>query len=344
MKKIWMHLKDTLQDAKHWLVVIALLLLTFIFLAWLAYPESFSNLVTLMVGLSFALILVPFLLVDQQSQQIDAAMERFAQEPNHANENELCQLLTKKEAKRVREMGAIIRQKEDDNNQQLQLNKHYEAYIEEWVHEIKKPTALLTLVLANREQEMSALVQQRLVHVRNQLDTDVEKILYFARLSASHQDYLFQRLNLQQLCQEAVEEQASLLEEANFNLNLPENTAMILTDRKSLLFMLSQIINNSVKYTAKIQPQITFAIDTADDICLSISDNGPGVPAEDLPFIFDRSFSGESKKATGIGLYLVQEMAAHLAIEVTAESPPGQGLTITLVMPKVNLGETYQET
>lgn len=337
MKKIWNYLKDTLTDAKQWLLVIFLLLITYIFLAWLAYPESFRNLVTLMVALSCTLIILPFLLMHHKDQLVDEAMVRFLHEPNQANEDKLCRLMTKVEAKRVRALGEIIRQKEDENNQQLRLNKHYESYIEEWVHEIKKPMALLTLVLTNREQEMSPLVQQRLVHVRNQIDADVEKIVYFARLSASHQDYLFQSLDLQKLCQEAVEEQASLLEEAGFTVIFPKNTAMILADKKSFLFMLGQVINNSVKYVGKIQPQILFAIDIADDIRLSISDNGPGIPTEDLPFIFDKSFSGESKKATGIGLYLVQEMADNLAIGVKAESSPGEGLTITFIMPKVNL-------
>lgn len=333
MKKIL----DFILDAKYWLLAILLLLVTFIFLAWIAYPDFFNNLVTLMLVLSIVIILIPMFLYYLKEQQVEDCMRNYLREPNQRHEDELCQLLTSTEAKRIRALGQIIRQAEDDNNQQLLLNQHYESYIEEWVHEIKKPTSLLSLVIANREEEMSELVQQRLIHVRNQIDSDVEKILYFARLNASHQDYIFQRLDLHQICREAVEEQASLLEEAKFSVVLPQQSASVLSDKKSLLFILGQIINNSVKYTQSEQPEIRFDVNEAQDIRLSISDNGPGVEAEDLPFIFDKSFSGESVKGTGIGLYLVKEMADKLAINIYAESRLDKGLTIILTFPKVEV-------
>lgn len=333
MKKIL----SFISDAKYWLLAILLLLVTFIFLAWIAYPEYFNNLVTLMLVLSIVIILIPMFLYYRKEQKVEDSMRNYLREPNQHHEDELCQQLTSTEAKRIRALGQVIRQAEDENNQQLLLNQHYESYIEEWVHEIKKPTSLLSLVIANREEEMSELVQQRLIHVRNQIDSDVEKILYFARLNASHQDYIFQWLDLQQVCREAIEEQRSLIEEAQFSVVLAQQSASVLSDKKSLLFILGQIINNSVKYTQADQPEIRFDVNEAQEIRLSISDNGPGVPAEDLPFIFDKSFSGESIKGTGIGLYLVKEMADKLAINIYAESRLNIGLTVILTFPKVKV-------
>ena len=89
---------------------------------------------------------------------------------------------------------------------QVELNKQaielvdYENYIEGWVHEIKKPLSLMTLVLDNRSEEMSPLVRQRMLHIRNQMLGDIERILYFARLGATHKDYIFESINLLSFC------------------------------------------------------------------------------------------------------------------------------------------------
>ncbi|GAB6172184.1 MAG: ATP-binding protein [Ruminiclostridium sp.] len=79
--------------------------------------------------------------------------------------------------------------------------------------------------------------------------------------------------------------------------------------------------------------------ETLDQIILNISDNGPGVPSADLPFIFDKGFTGEGGnypgRATGMGLFLVRKMAQDLAIDIDAKSEPSLGLTISLIFPRV---------
>ncbi len=76
-----------------------------------------------------------------------------------------------------------------------------------------------------------------------------------------------------------------------------------------------------------------------DGIILNIRDNGPGVPPADLPFIFDKGFTGERGNylgmATGMGLFLVQRMAQDLAIGLEAKTGPDSGLTISLIFPDV---------
>ena len=69
-------------------------------------------------------------------------------------------------------------------------------------------------------------------------------------------------------------------------------------------------------------------------------DNGNGVPAEDLPFIFDKGFTGyhpDRQKATGMGLYLVRKYASALNIDVRTETSLLNrfGFGIELVFPVV---------
>ena len=81
------------------------------------------------------------------------------------------------------------------------------------------------------------------------------------------------------------------------------------------MFILGQIISNSVKYAEKkSSPFLQFSINEAsqsEEIILSINDNGMSIPISDLPFVFDKGFTGDTgsylSRSTGMGLYLVQK-------------------------------------
>lgn len=219
----------------------------------------------------------------------------------------------------------------------------YENYIEKWAHEIKKPLSLMTLLLDNRKGEMSPLVHTRMLYVRDYARQSVEQILYFSRLGAVHKDYCFEQLSVLETCREAVEDNFSLLEEAGFSVVYTGDDRNAVSDKKGFMFILGQIISNSVKYAGKNPaPTIQFSVaDHADsgEIILSISDNGTGIPVSDLPFVFDKGFTGDTgsylSRSTGMGLYLVRQMANDLTLKVSIFSNANGGTTVTLMFPKV---------
>ena len=137
---------------------------------------------------------------------------------------------------------------------------------------------------------------------------------YFSRLGATHKDYYFEPLSILRTCREAVEDNVTLLEEAGFSIEFLGNEYQIISDKKGLMFILGQIISNSVKYAEKkSSPFLQFSINEAsqsEEIILSINDNGMSIPISDLPFVFDKGFTGDTgsylSRSTGMGLYLVQ--------------------------------------
>ena len=81
---------------------------------------------------------------------------------------------------------------------------------------------------------------------------------------------------------------------------------------------------------------------TGKQVMLTVEDNGIGIPAHELPRIFDRGFTGSNGRArggsTGMGLYLCRKLAGFLEIQIQADSREGQGTVITLAFPaKENL-------
>ncbi|MDR3053146.1 MAG: HAMP domain-containing histidine kinase [Coriobacteriales bacterium] len=332
-----------LRAAKVWLGVFLLADALFILFAWLAYPAVFVVLVSLMLVLSLLLAAIPVAVSYYRQGRASAAFDTFLLEPEQAHEDILCRTLPATSRPLIRRLGQALRAQQATLNQaKLQLSD-YETYIESWVHEIKTPLALMTLLLDNRSDEVSPLVKQRLQHVHDHMREDVENILYFARLGAAHKDYILEPLDLLAACRRAVEEHQALLDEAQLTVKLEGQELRVMCDRRGLGFILSQIIGNSVKYAGGggRQPLLHFAVqrDLARDmIVLAIRDNGVGVSAADLPFLFDKGFTGETGRggrATGMGLFLARRMADDLAIGLEAQSEQGEGFTAVLRFPTV---------
>ena len=326
-----------------WLITLVCLDLFFVFLAWVAYPGDFLNLVGLMIFVSFVALVIPFACAIHRRSKIDTAFRRFLLEPDDTNEYLLCESTPASMHTYIHELAHHLRtQLEYVNEQQLKITD-YESYIENWVHEIKKPLSLMTILLDNRKVEMSPLVHTRMLYVRDHVRQNVEQILYFSRLGAAHKDCYFEPILILETCREAVEDNLSLLEEAQFSVTYSGNDCNVISNKKGFMFILGQIISNSVKYAVKdTAPTIQFSVTDnpeSGQITLSVSDNGTGIPASDLPFVFDKGFTGDAgsflSRSTGMGLYLVQKMAKDLAIDLQITSQLSCGTTIILMFPKV---------
>lgn len=335
---------DCLYAYKQWFLMLVATSLLFSFLAWLAYPETFNVLVGLMIVFTLAMVSLSVFIINKKQKIIEAAFQDFLLETNEANEERLCRVSPKTHWSYIRSMGGIIRSYQSELNDQVIELTDYENYIEGWVHEIKKPLSLMTLVLDNRSDEMSPLVRKRMLHIRDQMLGDVERILYFARLGAVHKDYIFESISLLAVCKQTIEDHQTLLDESGFQIQFIGEDMEILSDCKGLAFILEQLIFNSTKYVVQNQdnPILKFEMvydEVSEQTILHISDNGPGVSEEDLPFIFDKGFTGGrgtyTRQATGMGLFLVSMMANDLAIQLDAKSELDSGLTISLIFPHV---------
>ncbi len=124
------------------------------------------------------------------------------------------------------------------------------------------------------------------------------------------------------------------MEEKNFSVHAENIHGTIYTDYRSFEFILSQIIANAVKYSTE-NPELCISMrkdDTGN--VLFIADNGCGVKACDLSHIFEKGFTGDSgdtrKKSTGMGLYLVKQLADDLNIDIEIKSDWMKGCEVAL--------------
>ena len=336
-------MKMFLKRIGHWLILLLLTDLTFILLTWLLRPDAMKSICLFILLFTAIIIGVGYFLQCRTRKRKINAVDSFLNDPNEATKQALIVALDDSWVHVIETVyERLKKQNADLNEKQLNL-QNYQEYIEAWTHEIKTPMSLMTLVLENHKDEMSPYVYSRMEHSRRQISEDVEKILYYARLQTAHVDYNFTRFRLDECAEEVIREFASLLEEKQIDLVTKWNPTTVVSDRKILAFMISQLLSNAVKYAAKKDGQVfvsTWQDHENHKIHLCVRDNGAEVPPEDAPFIFEKGFTGnhpERQKSTGMGLYLVKKYAEAISAEVSLENefPTGSGFGIELILPCV---------
>lgn len=121
----------------------------------------------------------------------------------------------------------------------------------------------------------------------------------------------------------------------NIIVNIPDNIA-VFADRAHFYNMLGNLIDNAVKYSGDKPCDISIQAEIqANEICLSVADNGIGISEACLPHIFDKFYrvpSGNlhNVKGYGLGLYYVKDMMTKHGGWVSVKSQPGKGTTFTL--------------
>ena len=216
-------------------------------------------------------------------------------------------------------------------------NQEYREYIEMWVHEIKTPITSAHLIIENDKNISTIRIDDEL----NKIDHFVEQALFYARSTTLEKDFKIEKTTLKILVQEALKSYSKQIIEAHGrpvfeNLDIP-----VFADRKWCVFIIGQIIANSVKY-AKENLILTFEGSSFDNGCsLSVSDKGIGITEADIPRIFDKGFTGENGrkfgKSTGIGLYLCRKLCRKMNMEISVASSLENGTTVKIMFPKENL-------
>lgn len=306
----------------------------FVIILWLSDIQIFmmlSGLVVMASILLFASIIV--ILCKRENDRMELFRD-FISDPTMCNEERLLCAISKEEGEAIKLLAFILREYKTKNSNMADALQDYEEYVEAWAHEAKTPLSLLTMLLDNRRDEISLPLQAKLDYVRSQFQESIAQILYYARLKSSTKDYRFEEIILSDCMEEVLEDYAPLLDEKQFIIINELQSETVYTDQRGLQFMLGQIVSNAIKYSGDC-PMLKIFMEHSENMdILSIEDNGLGVKTYDLPYIFQKGFTGDStdsrKKATGMGLYLVKKMADDLNLRLDAVSQCGKGFKMMI--------------
>ena len=221
-------------------------------------------------------------------------------------------------------------------NKYKYMTEDYKEYIELWIHEIKIPIATSKMVIENNKNAITKSIDEELDKVENY----IEQALFYARSNTVEKDYYIRKVVLKEIVNESIKKNKSSLIQEKISIDIHDLEIEVNTDNKWIVFILNQIIQNSIKYRKKENSVIKiYAKQGKENVILYIKDNGIGIKQGEITRVFEKGFTGtngrlSNKKSTGIGLYLCKKLCNKLGIGIELNSVQNEGTEVKLVFPK----------
>lgn len=233
-------------------------------------------------------------------------------------------------------LGQVDKSMHEQVNKYKYLQEDYKEFIELWIHEVKLPLTTSKMIIENNKNKVTRSIEEELDSIENY----VEQALFYARSSAVEKDYYIRKCNLKDIVNESIKKNKTSLIEEKVDINIHDLDNVVSTDSKWIVFILGQIIQNSVKYRNKksLLNIEVYSEPKKDNTVLYIKDNGIGIKKEEISRVFDKGFTGTNgrlagKKSTGIGLYLCRNLCEKLGVSINVKSTDSVGTVVSLVFP-----------
>lgn len=166
----------------------------------------------------------------------------------------------------------------------------------------------------------------------------IQDLLDVARLESGEFTVHRESVDLVRLARETLDELSAAARRRGVELVGPEADAdpmMVELDRYRILQVLSNLVGNAIKFTPAGGSVSVSVERTTHDVWVNVSDTGPGIPAENLPQLFNRFWKGHrvDRKGAGLGLAIVKGIATAHGGEVVVESEAGKGTRFSVRLP-----------
>ena len=178
------------------------------------------------------------------------------------------------------------------------------------------------------------------------MDHLINELSFYSKIDTNKIPYTFSRLNVVGYFEDCAEDLSRELEDEHIGFsyqNYVDDSVQMIADAEQIKRVINNIVGNSKKYSDKADTKIHMTIkDVGDFVQVEIEDNGKGIAAKDLPYIFDRFYRTDasrnsSKGGSGIGLSIVKKIMEDHGGKIWVTSKEGIGTVMYLVLRK------YQE-
>ena len=232
------------------------------------------------------------------------------------------------------------------------LDKENKELISNISHDLKTPiTAVKGYVegimdgVADTPEKMDRYVKT-IYNKTNEMDHLINELTFYSKIDTNRIPYTFSKLNVEDYFSDCAEEVGLELETRGIELvyaNYVESGVQVIADGEQIRRVIHNLISNAIKYMDKPKGIIQLRIkDVGHFIQVEIEDNGKGIAAKDIVYIFDRFYRTDvsrnsSKGGSGIGLSIVKKILEDHGGKVWATSRLGIGTIMYFVLRK------YQE-
>ena len=255
-------------------------------------------------------------------------------------------------AELCRDFEEMRRRLKESAEEKVLMDKENKELISNISHDLKTPiTAVKGYVegimdgVADTPEKMNRYVRT-IYNKTNEMDHLINELTFYSKIDTNRIPYTFSKLNVDDYFSDCAEEIGLELETRGIQLyyaNYVEKDVLVIADGEQIRRVIHNIISNAIKYMDKPKGVIQIRVkDVGDFVQIEIEDNGKGIAAKDITYIFDRFYRTDvsrnsSKGGSGIGLSIVRKILEDHGGKVWATSREGIGTIMYFVLRK------YQE-
>ena len=237
----------------------------------------------------------------------------------------------------------------ESTEEKILMDKENKELISNISHDLKTPiTAVKGYVegimdgVADTPEKMDRYVRT-IYNKTNEMDHLINELTFYSKIDTNRIPYTFSKLNVEDYFSDCAEELGLEMETRGIELvyaNYVEKGVQVIADGEQIRRVIHNIVSNAIKYMEKPRGIIQLRVkDVGDFIQEEIEDNGKGIAAKDLPYIFDRFYRTDvsrnsSKGGSGIGLSIVKKIMEDHGGKVWATSRLGIGTIMYFVLRK----------
>lgn len=219
-----------------------------------------------------------------------------------------------------------------------ELDRLKSAFLANMSHEIRTPLNAIvgfSQLLAETDDPEERHEFVEIIDSNNRMLLQlISDILDLAKIESGTMDFKFADMNVKEVINEIV---------TSFRIKMPDNVALIApqdspecqiySDRMRLTQVISNFLNNAIKYTSEGCITLAYEI-IGDEIKFSVTDTGDGMSQEIQAHIFDRFYKGNTfKQGTGLGLSICETIVNRLCGRIGVNSELGKGSTFWFTHP-----------
>ena len=171
----------------------------------------------------------------------------------------------------IKDMGKSML---ENVNMYKYLQEDYKDFIELWIHEIKIPIATSKMIIENNKNEVTENINEEIDKIENY----TEQALFYARSNTVEKDYIIRKIELKDIVNASILKNKTQLIQNKISINTKELDKIVYTDSKWCIFIISQLLQNAIKYSQSENKQIEiYSKEQKENTVLYIKDNGIGI-------------------------------------------------------------------